>query len=111
MVIALLFIASVMIASAMGELPYAVPAVYLCASLPAFMMYYKDKRAAGAHQTRTPESTLHTLALLGGWPGALLAQGLLRHKTRKMPFQAVFWCTVALNCLFNVALLRYVPAH
>jgi uncharacterized membrane protein YsdA (DUF1294 family) len=36
--------------------------------------------------------------LLGGWPGALLAQDLFRHKTSKTVFQAMFWCTVLLNC-------------
>jgi len=40
---------------------------------------------------------LHFLALCGGWPGALAAQHLLRHKNRKQAFQVVFWGTVALN--------------
>jgi uncharacterized membrane protein YsdA (DUF1294 family) len=41
---------------------------------------------------------LHLFALAGGWPGALIAQRLLRHKTKKQSFQVVFWATVALNC-------------
>lgn len=48
---------------------------------------------------RTKESTLHTLALIGGWPGALIAQQLLRHKSRKNAFQFMFWTTVVLNCV------------
>jgi uncharacterized membrane protein YsdA (DUF1294 family) len=36
--------------------------------------------------------------LFGGWPGALLAQRTLRHKSSKMEFQRVYWITVALNC-------------
>jgi uncharacterized membrane protein YsdA (DUF1294 family) len=47
---------------------------------------------------RTPESTLHLLSVLGGWPGALVAQQMFRHKSRKLEFQIVFWLTVLLNC-------------
>ncbi|EGQ7696847.1 DUF1294 domain-containing protein [Vibrio vulnificus] len=46
---------------------------------------------------RTPESTLHLLSLLGGWPGALLAQFLLRHKSKKQPFKFILWLTITLN--------------
>lgn len=37
------------------------------------------------------------MGLLCGWPGGLLAQRLLRHKTVKTSFQLAYWCTVALN--------------
>ncbi|MBU1980413.1 MAG: DUF1294 domain-containing protein, partial [Gammaproteobacteria bacterium] len=56
------------------------------------------KGAARNDQWRTPESTLHLFALVGGWPGALAAQRLLRHKSKKQPFQMMFWTTVVLNC-------------
>ena len=65
-----------------------------------FLVYAKDKRAARAYRWRTKESTLHTLALIGGWPGALIAQQVLRHKSRKNAFQFVFWATVIVNCGF-----------
>ena len=45
-----------------------------------------------------PQSTLHILSLLGGWPGALLAQQTLRHKTQKKDYRFMFWVTVVLNC-------------
>jgi uncharacterized membrane protein YsdA (DUF1294 family) len=64
-----------------------------------FLVYAWDKSAARRGAWRVPESTLHVLALLGGWPGALLAQRVLRHKTRKQPFGAIFWVTVLANCL------------
>jgi uncharacterized membrane protein YsdA (DUF1294 family) len=41
---------------------------------------------------------LHLFALVGGWPGALAAQRLLRHKARKLSFQVLFWATVLLDC-------------
>ncbi|SJM91388.1 Cold-shock protein (fragment) [Crenothrix polyspora] len=46
---------------------------------------------------RIPEKSLHTLELLGGWPGALLAQRTLRHKNRKPSYQVVFWLIVGLH--------------
>lgn len=70
---------------------------YAGLSLVAFLAHALDKSAAVAGRRRTPEQTLHLLSLAGGWPGALLAQQLLRHKTRKQPFVAVFWLTVAGN--------------
>lgn len=70
---------------------------YLGLSLAAFMAYAFDKSSAIAKRWRTPEQTLHLLSLAGGWPGALLAQQLLRHKTSKPGFVGVFWITVALN--------------
>jgi uncharacterized membrane protein YsdA (DUF1294 family) len=41
---------------------------------------------------------LHLLGLAGGWPGALIAQQMLRHKSKKASFLAVFWVTVLINC-------------
>lgn len=78
--------------------------VYLVASLITFMVYALDKSAAKRGARRTPESTLHLLSLVGGWPGAVLAQGLFRHKTLKRSFRFVFWITVAVN-LSGLALM------
>ena len=76
--------------------------VYLAAvgvlSVITFLLYGWDKSCARLGKRRVPEKTLHLLSLLGGWPGALLGQQQFRHKTRKMPFQAVFWLTVILHC-------------
>jgi len=67
-------------------------------STVAFVAYALDQSAARNDQWRTRESALHLFALIGGWPGALAAQRLLRHKTKKQSFQIVFWVTVVLNC-------------
>jgi len=76
----------------------AVAIGYGVLSCIAFMLYRHDKNAARAGMMRTRERTLHLIDLLGGWPGGLLAQDRLRHKTRKTTFQLVFWATVAINC-------------
>ena len=74
-----------------------VLAVYIGLSLLAFLVYANDKSAAIHGDWRTPEKTLHLLSVAGGWPGALLAQQLLRHKCSKPKFVGVFWITVVVN--------------
>ena len=81
-----------------GALPLLVFGVYLGASVMAFIAYAVDKSAARKNQWRTKESTLHALALIGGWPGALVAQQIVRHKSKKGSFRMVFWLTVVVNC-------------
>lgn len=85
-------------------LPIEILYVYLIASLIAFVLYARDKSAAQNNRWRTPESHLQLAALLGGWPGAYLAQQRLRHKSAKRAFKTVFWFTV----LFNLAALAYL---
>jgi uncharacterized membrane protein YsdA (DUF1294 family)/cold shock CspA family protein len=80
-----------------GKLPFVVFGLYLAASTVAFVVYALDKSAARNDRWRTQESTLHLVGLIGGWPGALAAQRLLRHKSKKASFQVVFWATVVLN--------------
>lgn len=75
----------------------AVALVYLVMSAIAYGTYALDKSAARAGRRRTPEKTLHLMALLGGWPGALVAQRRLRHKSSKPAFLVMFWLTVATN--------------
>jgi len=82
-----------------GWLPLAVLVIYLAASVLTFFAYAFDKSAAVRQQWRTAESTLHLFALFGGWPGAVAAQRLLRHKSSKGSFQVAFWVTVMLNCV------------
>lgn len=74
-----------------------IAGAYASMSLLTLIVYAIDKSAAKAGRWRTKESTLHLLALAGGWPGALLAQQWLRHKSAKREFRVVFWATVVLN--------------
>jgi uncharacterized membrane protein YsdA (DUF1294 family) len=75
----------------------AVLLYYLAASVTTACTYGYDKKAAANNWTRVRETTLLLFGLAGGWPGAIVTQQMLRHKTRKMPFQLYFWITVALN--------------
>lgn len=95
---ALCFLSFLVIAVLAGRLPVVVLGLYFFASAIAFFAYAFDKSAAARGAWRTRESTLHLFALLGGWPGALAAQRLLRHKSAKASFQITFWVTVAVNC-------------
>lgn len=75
---------------------------YVAASLISFGQYWHDKARALNGGRRTPEKSLHLVELLGGWPGALLAQQIFRHKTRKASYQLVFWMIVAAHQAFWV---------
>ncbi len=77
--------------------PDVLVAIYVGASVVTFVAYAMDKSAAKQGAWRIPEKKLHLLSLAGGWPGALLAQQFLRHKSSKTEFRSVFWGTVILN--------------
>lgn len=74
-------------------------AVVALMSIISFLAYGFDKRRAQKNGRRVPEKTLHVLALLGGWPGALMGQRTFRHKTQKLSFRIVFWLCVALHLI------------
>lgn len=79
------------------KVPGWVGGLYLAASVLALLVYANDKAAAEAGRQRVPESTLLLLGLAGGWPGAIVAQQVLRHKSIKVPFRAAFWGSVLVN--------------
>lgn len=79
------------------ELMPLLAMVYGLMSLICFIAYYRDKQFAIKGQPRTPEARLHLYEVLGGWPGGLLAQRLIRHKNRKLSYQLVFWLIVLLH--------------
>ncbi len=93
-----IFLAFITGAVVLHKLPISILGLYACASAIAFVAYRSDKSAAQNDRWRTKESTLHIFGLIGGWPGALFAQRLFRHKSKKQSFQVTFWATVILNC-------------
>lgn len=96
-VVILAFVALFVTMSAVWDTPIWVAALYLVASIVCFLAYATDKSAARNGSWRVSESTLLLLGLVGGWPGAIVAQQMLRHKTIKPSFRAGFWLSVVVN--------------
>ncbi len=76
--------------------------VYLIASFATFIVCGLDKYFAIKSRWRIKEKYLHLMSLFGGWSGALIAQEVFRHKTKKISFQIVFWLTLILNLTFTI---------
>jgi uncharacterized membrane protein YsdA (DUF1294 family)/cold shock CspA family protein len=78
---------------------------YPLASLIVYFAYARDKLSAIRQTWRVPESSLHLLEALGGWPGAYVAQQTMRHKTVKVSYQVTYWLIVFLHVAFWVTWL------
>lgn len=98
-----------MVVATWGIVPYirgmfwiAVLAIYALMSLITVAFYGLDKYRATTGGWRIPERTLHTLELIGGWPGALVAQQVFRHKRQKTRFMGIFYAIVAMHVLIWV---------
>ena len=110
--LALIFFAALVLLVLMADLPVIILLYFAVLGVATYLVYWWDKSAARKGNWRTPESTLHLLALGGGWPGALVAQQTLRHKTQKRSFRLIFWLTVIVNAavfawLFSQGYLRF----
>ncbi|WP_327209674.1 DUF1294 domain-containing protein [Rhizobium leguminosarum] len=82
--------------------------LFLTLNLLVFSIYFMDKQAARHGRWRISERTLLILALIGGSLGALAAQQLLRHKTRKEPFRSILAAILILHGAL-VAVLAFLP--
>lgn len=77
-----------------------------------FITYFQvrsDKRRAQSKEWRVPESRLHSLELLGGWPASFVAQRRYRHKISKSSYQFIFWLIVLLYQVLAVDYLLGGP--
>lgn len=83
----------------------AILFVYSIMSVIAFCVYGLDKFKAQKGTWRVPEKTLHVLELCCGWPGAMAAHKVLRHKSFKSSFRRVFWVMTVLNVVIVGLLL------
>ncbi|MCX6365586.1 MAG: DUF1294 domain-containing protein [Armatimonadetes bacterium] len=106
--IASVFLIGLVFAGFTKHLPLAIPVVYTILSVITFQQYLIDKKAAQSDRWRIPEKQLHLLSLLGGWPGALVAQQGLRHKSRKTSFLIPFCITIGLNLAPLVLFFYYL---
>lgn len=82
-----------------GQLPTWMLFYFGLASTVTYIVYGVDKTAAQKGVHRISEVKLHLLSIAGGWPGALVAQQVRRHKTQKTSFRIVFLLSVFLNNL------------
>jgi uncharacterized membrane protein YsdA (DUF1294 family)/cold shock CspA family protein len=105
MFVVLFFAALGILTFVMQVIPLFVIALYTIASVVTFISYAVDKAAAQKGGWRTAEATLHSLSLFGGWPGALIAQQALRHKSSKAEFKGVYKFTAVLNVAVTFWLL------
>lgn len=96
------FLLVYLVVALLWRVPHWVAGLYFGASVLAFVIYWWDKSAAVADQWRTSESTLLAVGLVGGWPGAIVAQQVLRHKSSKQSFRDAFWGTVTVNTVVFV---------
>lgn len=91
-------------------LPMYVLGWYVALSLATYLLYRHDKNAAKNDSWRVAESTLHKLALAGGWVGAACAQKWLRHKSAKAIFRKHFYLTVWGN-IVGLVIIYYLKFY
>jgi len=95
--LAFLFLIIMVILVTQDKAPITLFYLYVGMSFITFIIYLNDKNKAQKGSWRTSERRLHFIALIGGWPGAAIAQQLLRHKSQKLSFRFRFWLTVIIN--------------
>lgn len=98
LVLACGFLLALVLGAWAKTIPWMSVAAYTLVSATTFLAYSRDKSAAQKGRWRTPESRLQLMALLGGWPGAAIAQVWLRHKSQKLSFRFVFWAMAIIHC-------------
>lgn len=91
--------------------PHWVAGLYGLASLACFAVYAFDKPTGNALRWRASHPALLVLGLVGGWPGATVAQQLLQQQAIPRAFRALFWASVALNVLGFVLLSSPAGMH
>lgn len=103
------FMAAIAALVVAGRVHWLVFVAYVTASLLTFCVYAFDKSAAMNRRRRTSEKALHFWSMVGGWPGALIAQHLFHHKSKKESFQGDFRVIVFLHLAAIVALALRIP--
>lgn len=111
-ILSLFFIFILWVAHFKWGITIFAPTYITVISAITFIMYAWDKQKAkqsvNKKVSRTSERTLHLLALCGGWPGALIAQQLLRHKSQKKRFITVLWVCILLTIVLYFFALEFL---
>ena len=108
-ILAVMFLVIVMAAT--QKFTWLILGWYLVISLVTFAVYAKDKASAQHNARRTPEQTLHQLAVLGGWVGATFAHKWLKHKSSKASFRQTFYITIMVNMGLFFMFVYWLYSH
>lgn len=88
-----------------GQFVIGVISYGVAVNLLAYAAMALDKAKATAGSRRIAESTLLSLAMMGGSIGTVIAQQTIRHKTRKEPFRSQLIGIVLIQILALTALI------
>lgn len=80
---------------------------YLLFSAVSAIMHLVDKQRAVKNHPRIREKTLHSMELVGGWPGAILITRAIRHKTSKPRYMWTLYAIATLHVLGWMLLLYF----
>ena len=83
--------------------------IFLLLNIVTFCLFWWDKDAARNGGWRVSEASLLQFAFFGGSLGAVAAQRLLRHKTRKEPFRTQLMAILILHAVLAPAALIFGP--
>ncbi|MBO9630940.1 MAG: DUF1294 domain-containing protein [Shinella sp.] len=83
--------------------------IFLLLNVVTFCLFWWDKDAARNGGWRVSEASLLQFAFFGGSLGAVAAQRLLRHKTRKEPFRTYLMAILILHTVFAPVGLIFGP--
>jgi uncharacterized membrane protein YsdA (DUF1294 family) len=81
--------------------------LFILFNLMTFAIFGFDKFFARSNRKRIREKTLFTLAIVGGSVGAIFAQKIFRHKTRK--FRYSIWVILIIQFVLFEVLWYYLP--
>ena len=83
--------------------------IFLLFNVVTFCLYWWDKEEERGGHWRVSQARLLQVPCLGGNVGAVAAQRLLRHKTRKEPFRTQLMAILVLHAALVPAALIFGP--
>ncbi|WP_394145596.1 DUF1294 domain-containing protein [Vibrio atypicus] len=105
--VAIWFLSTMVASVFLLNFPPIVLIIALAISTVTYLVYAVDKQAQHTGGMQIPDVCFHVLNLLGGWPGAMLAQSVLHHKYNNIGFKLLFWLSMAANITFYCWTLTY----